>query len=70
MSICYAALSSKSGGRYPSLDPFSPRIASTRPEVHANWILAFTILGDVIALEGEFRREPTPEDYDFGKDWY
>lgn len=69
MNICYAALSSKHGCRYLSLDPFPSRIASLRPEVQAEWILAFTMLGDVIALEGEFRREATPEDYDFGKDW-
>ena len=69
MNICDAALSSKRACRYLSLDPFSSRAASLRSEVQAEWILAFTMLGDVIALEGEFRREATPEDYEFGKDW-
>ena len=43
-SIWYAALSSKSGRQYLSLDPFAPRIASTRPDVHAtSFVVSFSV---------------------------
>lgn len=69
MTICYEALSSK-GGKYVSLDPFPERVQRTRPEIHADWILTFTVLGDAVGLGGIFRREPTPEDYEFGLEWH
>ncbi|KAJ5110597.1 GroES-like protein [Penicillium argentinense] len=69
MGICYDALRSQPGAQYVSLDPFPDRVQRLRPEVAAEWILAFTVTGEEVGLGGAFHRDPTPEDYEFGVSW-
>lgn len=69
MGICYDALRSQPGARYVSLDPFPDRVQRLRPEIYAEWILAFTMTGEEVGLDGAFHRNPTPGDYEFGVSW-
>ncbi|OKL59563.1 hypothetical protein UA08_05016 [Talaromyces atroroseus] len=66
MQLCYAAMG-RAGGRYVTLEPFRHAIASTRPTIKPSWLLALTIFGLKVNLEGEYKREASPEDRKFGE---
>lgn len=57
MAMCYQAIGS-GGGRYTALEPYSERIKATRSEVKADWILAWTVNGERVALDGLYERPP------------
>ncbi|OJJ70826.1 hypothetical protein ASPBRDRAFT_178553 [Aspergillus brasiliensis CBS 101740] len=64
--LCYGALG-RAGGRYVTLEPFREAITSQRPyTVTPSWLLALTIFGRKVALDGEYGREASPEDRKFG----
>ncbi|RAL08964.1 zinc-binding alcohol dehydrogenase family protein [Aspergillus homomorphus CBS 101889] len=64
--LCYGALG-RAGGRYVTLEPFRAAIAAQRPlTVSPSWLLALTIFGRKVALDGEYGREANPEDRKFG----
>ncbi|KAL9598444.1 MAG: hypothetical protein Q9219_004480 [cf. Caloplaca sp. 3 TL-2023] len=63
--LCYAAIG-RAGGRYVSLEPFRDTVARTRAlTVEPSWIMATTMFGQEIALDGEYAREARPEDRRF-----
>jgi aspyridone synthetase trans-acting enoyl reductase len=57
MGMCYQAMGSK-GGRYTALEPYNDRIKATRPDIKADWILAWTVYGERVALDGVYERPP------------
>ncbi|GLA26184.1 GroES-like protein [Aspergillus phoenicis ATCC 13157] len=64
--LCYGALG-RAGGRYVTLEPFREAIAAQRPHtITPSWLLALTIFGRKVALDGEYGREANPEDREFG----
>ncbi|KAI1385652.1 GroES-like protein [Hypoxylon trugodes] len=65
--LCYAAIG-RAGGRYVSLDPFQKAVVRTRPlTIDPSWVLALTIFGREVALEGDYGREARPQDRQLGK---
>lgn len=60
MTMCYEAIGA-SGGKYVALEPFSTRIKYTRRNVHADWIMAITIFGVPVKLDGVYGRTAVPE---------
>ena len=64
--LCYAAIG-RAGGRYVTVEPFREAIASARPlTIEPSWLLALTIFGRQVKLDGEYGREANPEDRKFG----
>ncbi|EAW09024.1 zinc-binding alcohol dehydrogenase family protein [Aspergillus clavatus NRRL 1] len=64
--LCYGALG-RAGGRYVTLEPFREAIAAQRSHtVTPSWLLALTIFGRKVALDGAYGREANPEDRKFG----
>lgn len=64
--LCYASIG-RAGGRYVSLEPFREAISQTRSlTVEASWVMALTIFGHKVALDGEYGRAARPEDRVFG----
>ncbi|KAK0614863.1 chaperonin 10-like protein [Bombardia bombarda] len=65
--LCYGAVG-RAGGRYATLEPFRDAIASTRPlTIQPSWLLALTVFGRKVALDGEYARDVIPGDYEFAK---
>lgn len=60
--LCYAALG-RAGGRYVSLEPFRDAVAQTRSHTVApSWVMALSVFGHEVALDGEYGRAASPED--------
>ncbi|KAK6005960.1 hypothetical protein QM012_006370 [Aureobasidium pullulans] len=68
MAMCYQTMGS-AGGRYTALEPYSERIKSTRSDIMADWILAWTVYGEPVALDGIYKREPILEDFMMCSSW-
>ena len=68
MKICYGAIG-RAGGRYTAVEPFPTR-HKTRKAIRDEWILALTIYGKKVELEGVFGRDASTEDYEFGKKFF
>ncbi|TAQ90375.1 hypothetical protein B7494_g1326 [Chlorociboria aeruginascens] len=68
MTICYAAIG-RTGGNYCGLEPF-PERQHTRKIIKPDWVLGLTIYGKKVALDGVYGRDPLPDDYEFGKEWF
>ncbi len=68
MKICYGAIG-RAGGRYTAVEPF-PMRHKTRKAIQDDWILALTIYGKKVKLDGVFARDARPEDYEFGKTFF
>ncbi|KAL6716649.1 hypothetical protein ACLMJK_006217 [Lecanora helva] len=63
--LCYAALG-RAGGRYVCLEPFRETITQTRAlTVRPSWVMALTVFGRKVDLEGEYGREARPGDREF-----
>ncbi|KAM7193985.1 hypothetical protein V8F33_007491 [Rhypophila sp. PSN 637] len=60
MSMCYAAISSSTGGRYVALDPVSLHVKYTRRDVSADWVLALSMFGTPVKLAGVYGRPASP----------
>ncbi|KAF1973007.1 GroES-like protein [Bimuria novae-zelandiae CBS 107.79] len=59
--LCYDALG-RAGGRYTALEPFRTTVTSKRSlTVSPSWLLALTIFGEKVALDGEYAREALPD---------
>jgi hypothetical protein len=57
----------RAGGRYVALEPFQPAVAQKRPlTVTPSWVLALTVFGRPVALDGEYAREARPQDRRLG----
>ncbi|KAH7074981.1 chaperonin 10-like protein [Paraphoma chrysanthemicola] len=68
--LCYDALG-RAGGRYTALEPFRTAVTSKRSlTVSPSWLLALTIFGKKVALDGEYAREPLPEHHKVGVEAY
>ncbi|KAM0815674.1 putative Enoyl reductase (ER) domain-containing protein [Seiridium cardinale] len=64
--LCYAAIG-RAGGRYVTVEPFRESIAKTRSVlIEASWILATSVFGNKIALDGVYGRDANPEHRIFG----
>ncbi|MCJ1406593.1 hypothetical protein MMC19_000659 [Ptychographa xylographoides] len=68
MQICYAAIG-RAGGRYTGLEPY-PELQHTRKAVKPDWVMALTIYGKKVALDGVYGRDACPEDRIFGRKWF
>lgn len=68
--MCYDALG-RAGGRYAALEPFRTAVTSKRSlTVTPSWLLALTIFGKNVALDGEYAREALPEHKKVGVEAY
>ena len=57
----------RAGGRYCSLEPFGAAVTQRRAlTIQPAWILALTIFGQKIALDGEYGREAKPDHRELG----
>ncbi|KAF6220918.1 hypothetical protein HO133_002598 [Letharia lupina] len=64
--LCYSAIG-RAGGRYVTVEPFHEAITSARPlTVEPSWLLALTVFGRKVNLDGEYGRDANPEDRKFG----
>ncbi|UPL02824.1 hypothetical protein LCI18_013758 [Fusarium solani-melongenae] len=64
-SFCFAALG-RAGGKYVSLDPFSPHVA-TRATVKTDWVLGPSIFGDGSTWPDPYGRPPSEEIRAYGE---
>ncbi|RFU24289.1 hypothetical protein B7463_g12047, partial [Scytalidium lignicola] len=63
--LCYGAIG-RAGGRYATVEPFREAITSQRPlTIVPSWLLAVTVFGRKVALDGEYGRDASPGDHDF-----
>ncbi|KAH8817005.1 chaperonin 10-like protein [Xylogone sp. PMI_703] len=69
MKMCYEAIGSE-GGKYIGLEPFSTHIQYTRRDVKAGWLMARTLFGKVVHLDGAYGRPAHPQDREFAARWY
>ncbi|KAF3769435.1 GroES-like protein [Cryphonectria parasitica EP155] len=61
--LCYGAIG-RAGGRYATVEPFRDAIAAQRPHtIKPSWLLALTVFGRKVALDGDYARDPSPEDH-------
>lgn len=67
MTVCYQALGSQ-GGRYVGLDQFPIR-SHTRRDVRPDWIVAWTVSGEVIRWKRPYARAARPKHKAFGQMW-
>ncbi|KAF2121676.1 chaperonin 10-like protein [Lophiotrema nucula] len=59
--ICYDAIG-RAGGRYCSLEPFREAVTQRRAlTIEPSWILALTIFGEKVAMDGEYGRDALQE---------
>ncbi|KAI5462038.1 alcohol dehydrogenase GroES-like domain-containing protein [Mariannaea sp. PMI_226] len=65
MKMCYEAIGS-SGGKYIALEAINTAIKYTRRDIHADWLMAPSILGDPVVKLGAYGRPSTPEHRLFG----
>ena len=57
----------RAGGRYVTVEPFREAITSSRPlTIEPSWLLALTIFGRKVDVEGEYKRDASLEDRKFG----
>ncbi|KAI0518348.1 GroES-like protein [Xylaria bambusicola] len=64
--LCYQSLG-RAGGRYVTVEPFRESVVKTREfTVEPSWLMATSIFGNKIALEGAFARDAVPEYKVFG----
>ncbi|OPB43451.1 enoyl reductase [Trichoderma guizhouense] len=64
--LCYAAIG-RAGGRYVAVEPFRESIAQSRINtVKASWFNVMTVWGRKVELGGEYAREASLEDREFG----
>ena len=68
MSLCYSAIGS-GGGRYTGLDLYPNRLAQSRPDIKADWILGYTALGRPVQLPGSYYRQTSAKDSQFAQGW-
>lgn len=64
-ALCFAALG-RAGGKYVSLDPFAPHVA-TRATVKTDWVLGPDILGKGSTWPAPYGRPPNKEDGVYGE---
>ncbi|CAG8902794.1 unnamed protein product [Penicillium egyptiacum] len=63
--LCYNAMG-RAGGRYVTLEPFRSAIAETRPlTIEPSWLLALTVFGRKVDIDGEYSRDARPDDHRF-----
>lgn len=66
--LCYGAIG-RAGGRYVTVEPFRESVAKTRElTVEPSWLMATSIFGNKIALEGAFARDARPDYRVFGSE--
>jgi hypothetical protein len=59
--MCYEAIG-RAGGRYCSLEPFRETVTQRRAlTIEPCWLLALTIFGNRVAIDGEYARDAQPE---------
>lgn len=64
--LCYNAMG-RAGGRYVSLEPFREAVTQTRSlTIEPSWVMALSIFGTKVALDGEYGREARPQDRRLG----
>ncbi|KAI1639214.1 GroES-like protein [Biscogniauxia mediterranea] len=64
--LCYRAMG-RAGGRYVTVEPFRESVAKTRAlTIEPSWLMATSIFGNKIALEGAYGREAQAEHRVFG----
>ncbi|KAI0911520.1 GroES-like protein [Ustulina deusta] len=64
--LCYQSIG-RAGGRYVTAAPFLESVARTREfTIEPSWLMATSIFGNKIALEGAFARDAVPEWKVFG----
>ena len=64
--ICYASIG-RAGGRYVSLEPFRETVTQTRSlTIEPSWMMALTIFGNEVALDGDYARDARPQDRQLG----
>ncbi|PSR83726.1 hypothetical protein BD289DRAFT_435485 [Coniella lustricola] len=60
--LCYGALG-RAGGRYATVEPFRESVTSQRAlTVVPSWLLAVTVFGRKVDLDGEYARPARPQD--------
>lgn len=63
--LCYNAMG-RAGGRYVTLEPFRSAIAETRAlTIEPSWLLALTVFGRKVDIDGEYSRDARPDDHKF-----
>ncbi|KAK4224390.1 zinc-binding dehydrogenase family [Podospora fimiseda] len=68
--LCYEAMG-RAGGRYCAVEPFRDADIQARAlTVKPSWVMALTIFGRKVAIDGEYGREATPEHHKFGAEAY
>ncbi|GAP93360.2 putative polyketide enoylreductase [Rosellinia necatrix] len=64
--LCYRSIG-RAGGRYVTVEPFRESVAKTRElTIEPSWLMATSIFGNKIALEGAYARDARPDYRDFG----
>ncbi|KAI0487510.1 GroES-like protein [Xylaria cf. heliscus] len=64
--LCYRAIG-RAGGRYVTVEPFRESVTKTRDlTIEPSWLMATSIFGNKIALEGAYARDARPDYRDFG----
>ncbi|KAI1808968.1 alcohol dehydrogenase GroES-like domain-containing protein [Daldinia bambusicola] len=69
MSMCYEAIG-REGGKYTALEPPSAHVKYTRRDVHVDWVLVMTLLGNPIMLDGHYGRPPIPIHRRFAREFF
>ncbi|KAK4500049.1 hypothetical protein PRZ48_008235 [Zasmidium cellare] len=65
--LCFSAIG-RAGGKYCALEPFRESVAKTRElTLRPSWLMVLTIFGGPVALDGEYGREASAEDREFGR---
>ena len=68
--MCYSAIG-RAGGRYCSLEPFQKAVVQKRElTVAPTWLLALTIFGNKVVMDGQYARDAAPELREFGANAY
>ncbi|KAL2864312.1 zinc-binding alcohol dehydrogenase family protein [Aspergillus lucknowensis] len=67
--LCYDSIG-RAGGRYATVEPFRDSATSQRPlTIIPSWLLAVTIFGRKVDLDGEYARDISVEDQAFAVDF-
>ncbi|KAF2136525.1 uncharacterized protein K452DRAFT_237315 [Aplosporella prunicola CBS 121167] len=64
MKMCYEAIGS-AGGKYVALDPFATHVQYTRRDVHADWLMIYSLFGKRVELAGVYGRAARRLDREF-----
>lgn len=64
MKMCYEAIGAE-GGKYVAIDPFATHVQYTRRDVHADWLMIYSLFGKPVKLAGVYGRPAMPEDREF-----